>query len=322
MCLRELLARSGPIARSRLVGVSDRSAQVDFRYGRLNCPASPWHLSLPSRMYRCNERAGKHAWLVLDKGRACKYNVRKTAAGLMPDFQLETEGFSIVALGSFNPSIFQPFWFSQHNLMRSQEADSAKIEIIHPTATIFKTEWLSLQVTGGSFTALTEDPTKSLPIRDLVTGTFKLLEHTPLTAFGFNRFVHLRAPNVEQWHAFGHHFAPKESWLGILKDPGLLSLFMEGKREGSDDSKIQIRIEPSLRVSPGLQITINEHHDLPPKRDDPEKAEMTQVDRNKAFLSSLQNQWDEFHSYAKKAREHLLAESAIPTRAISKKRKN
>jgi hypothetical protein len=96
-------------------------------------------------------------------------------------------------VGSFNPSIFQPLWFSQHNLIRNEEATAAKIEIIHPNATIFRTEWLSLQVTGNNFTALTEDPTKSLPLRDLVTGTFKLLEHTPLIAFGFNRFVHVRA---------------------------------------------------------------------------------------------------------------------------------
>lgn len=253
----------------------------------------------------------------------------------MPDFQLETEGFSIVALGAFNPSIFQPLWFSQHNLMRSQEAEAAKIEIIHPTATIFKTEWISLQVTGGTFTALTEDPTKLLPLRDLVTGTFKLLEHTPLTAFGFNRFIHVRASTVEQWHAFGHHFAPKESWLSILKEPGLLNLVMEGKREGSDDSRIQVRIDPSFRVPPGLKIAINEHHDFLSK-DNPEKTEMTlverstesrlprplQLDRNKAFLWSLQNQWTDFHSYAKDACEHLLAASTARTPKTAKKKRN
>lgn len=239
----------------------------------------------------------------------------------MPDFQVETEGFSIVAVGSFNPSIFQPLWFSQHNLIRNEEATAAKIEIIHPNATIFRTEWLSLQVTGNNFTALTEDPTKSLPLRDLVAGTFKLLEHTPLIAFGFNSFAHLRAANLEQWHAFGHHFAPKESWFSILKEPGLLNLVMEGKREGSDNSKIQIRIEPSSRVRPGLIISINEHHDLAGK-DKPDQAEVTQQDRNKVFLSSLQNQWVDFHSYAKNVREHLLAVSASPApKTVKKKEK-
>jgi hypothetical protein len=74
----------------------------------------------------------------------------------MPEYQLETEGFSVVALGAFNPSIFQPLWFSAHNLIRPEEANAAKIEIIHRNATIFKTEWLSLQVTDGK--ALTKNP--------------------------------------------------------------------------------------------------------------------------------------------------------------------
>ena len=42
-------------------------------------------------------------------------------------------------------------------------------------------------------------------------------------------------------------------------------------------------------------IAINEHHSLPSK-DTSEQEEMTQEDRNKAFLSSLQNQWDDFGS--------------------------
>jgi hypothetical protein len=169
----------------------------------------------------------------------------------------------------------------------------------------------------GNFTALTQDPTKSLPLRDLVIGTFKLLEHTPLTAFGFNRFGHFSAPSEDGWHAFGHHFAPKESWSSILKNPGLIGLVMEGKREGCE-GKIQVRIEPSPITALGIFITINQHHDLPTKDKQPE---LTQVERNRAFLAALQNQWDDFLSYAKNAREHLLAASASSTSRPPKKRK-
>lgn len=174
-----------------------------------------------------------------------------------------------------------------------------------------------MQVTGNNFTAITEDPTKSLPLRDLVAGTFKLLEHTPITGFGFNSFVHSRAANSEQWHAFGHHFAPKESWFKILKEPGLLNLVMLGKREGSDDSMIRVQIEPSARVQPGVMIAINEHHELPK-----ETADTTQEDRNKAFLSSLLSQWDDFYRYAKNAREHLLAVGTTPTPKVTKRKRS
>jgi hypothetical protein len=241
----------------------------------------------------------------------------KNAVGDMSEYQLETEGFSIVALGAFNPSIFQPLWFSAHNLIRQEEANAAKIEIIHRNATIFSTEWLSLQVTEGNFTALTQDPTKSLPLRDLVIGTFKLLEHTSLTAFGFNGFGQFSAPSEDRWHAFEHYFAPSEPWGPILKVPGLTSLVMEGTREGSPD-KIQVRIESSVKVPLGVFITINQHHDLPTKEIRPE---MTQAERNKVFLTELQNQWNDFLSYVKGAREHLLAASASITSRTPKKKK-
>jgi hypothetical protein len=76
----------------------------------------------------------------------------------MPDHQLELEGASIVVLGSFNPRIFQPLWLSANNLIRPEEADAAKIEIIHREISIFSTEWFNLQVTDGSFSVECKDP--------------------------------------------------------------------------------------------------------------------------------------------------------------------
>jgi len=238
----------------------------------------------------------------------------------MADHQMETEGFSIVALGSFNPSIFQPRWFAAHNLIREEEADAAKIEIIHRNAAIFNTGWFSLQVTEGNITILSQDPTKPLPLRDLVMGTFKLLEHTPLTAFGFNRFGHCKAASEESWHAFGHHYAPKASWDAVLKNPGLLNLAMEGKRENCDD-RIQIRIEssPAHLIVMGIMIAVNQHHDLTKNS---QGDEIAMQERNKAFLSSLQNGWDGFLAYAKEAQNHLLTMGFNSSARPAKKKKS
>lgn len=237
----------------------------------------------------------------------------------MADHQMEKEGFSIVALGRFNPSIFQPLWFAAHNLIRREEADAAKVEIIHRDATIFNAGWFSLQVTEGNFTILSQDPTKPLPLRDLAMGTFKLLEHTPLTAFGFNRFGHCKAASEESWHAFGHHFAPKDSWNAVLTNPGLLKLEMQGKRENCDD-RIQIRIEssPSNLVTMGIMIAVNQHRDLTKNS---QGEETTMQERNKLFLLGLQNDWDRFLTYAKEARNHLLT-MGFPIARPGKKKKS
>lgn len=44
----------------------------------------------------------------------------------------EIDGSSIVVLGSFNPAIFHPLWFKINQLIRPEEADSAKLEVTHP----------------------------------------------------------------------------------------------------------------------------------------------------------------------------------------------
>ena len=84
------------------------------------------------------------------------------------DRQSAMDGASIVALGSFNPTIFQPAWFTFHKLIREDEGNEAKIEVIHPQATVFSTPWFGLQVTPDRFYLETLDPTKWLPLRDLV----------------------------------------------------------------------------------------------------------------------------------------------------------
>ena len=49
----------------------------------------------------------------------------------------EIEGVGIVLVGSFNPRIFQPAWFATENLIREEEEQAAKIELIHRQVAIF-----------------------------------------------------------------------------------------------------------------------------------------------------------------------------------------
>jgi hypothetical protein len=96
-----------------------------------------------------------------------------------------------------------------------------------------------------------------------------------------------------------------------------MSLVMEGTREGRE-GKVQVRIEPSAKIALGIFIAVNQHHDLPTKD---KQSEMTQAERNKTFLAGLQAQWDDFLTYAKNAREHLLEASALPNPKPPKKKK-
>lgn len=49
----------------------------------------------------------------------------------MLDKYLKIETLSVVFIGDFNPVIIQPFWLSQKTLIRDDEAENAKVEVIH-----------------------------------------------------------------------------------------------------------------------------------------------------------------------------------------------
>jgi hypothetical protein len=59
----------------------------------------------------------------------------------MPVIKSEIDGHTIVFVGSFNPQIFQPAWFASRNLLKKEEADGAKIEIINRQLVIFSSGW-------------------------------------------------------------------------------------------------------------------------------------------------------------------------------------
>jgi hypothetical protein len=172
----------------------------------------------------------------------------------------EIEGVGIVLVGSFNPKIFQPAWFAAENLIREEEAQAANIQLIHPQVARFSLDWLQFQVTAEQFSATTTQSSFYEPLRDLVLGTFRLLRHTPVRMMGLNRDSHFRMPTEEAWHAFGHRLTPKEPWAGVLKEPGMRSLTMEGLRPDNLPGYIRVRVEPSANVRPGVFININDHY--------------------------------------------------------------
>jgi hypothetical protein len=217
--------------------------------------------------------------------------------------QSDRQRMSIVALGSFNPAIFHPVWFARHQLIRDKEADSSQVKVMSPEITVVESEWFALQVTTERFSLETRDPRKFLPLKDLVTATFEILEHTPVRAFGFNSVQACQLASTDAWHHFGHHFAPKVSWDGILDGPGLRILTIQGTRSGSSADRIQISIQPA--VNSGIVISINEHYDVKQSDDQAPPSPSS-------LISGLEQGWNSFLDYSRVVGEHLLKEGELP----------
>lgn len=176
--------------------------------------------------------------------------------------KLEIQGHSIVFVGSFNPAIFQPAWFSHENLIREAEAEQANIEIIRREIVSFSTDKFRIEVLPERMLLATTQNSFYEPLRDLALGTFRTLRHTPITNMGINRDFHFKVESESTWHAIGDKLAPKDLWDSVLTQPGLKGLTIQGKRPDEYHGAIFVRAEPSTKVHPGIFININDHYDL------------------------------------------------------------
>ena len=215
----------------------------------------------------------------------------------MSGLKAEIEGASIVLVGQFNPAIFQPAWLAAQKLIRQEEAEAATIEIIHPSVVRFATEWFTLEVSQGRFAVESTNPACAESLRDLVSGIFTILEHTPFSQAGVNSSMHFALSSADRWHALGHILAPKEPWAGVLGAGGLRSLTLAGKRDEAA-SKIHVTVEPSLRVLPhGVYINVNEEFECRPGPEAPRQ-----------LMASLLGEWSAARAYATRVAEHLLGQ--------------
>lgn len=181
----------------------------------------------------------------------------------MPVIKSEIDGHTIVFVGSFNPQIFQPAWFASQNLLKREEADGAKIEIINRELVIFSSGWFRIEVTTERMILATAQAQAFEWLRDLAIGTFRVLPHTPMDKLGINRDTHFRMETEEAWHAIGHRLAPKDIWKELLTDPGMAGLTIQGKRPDEHKGALNVRVEPSGKVKPGVFVNVNDHYELP-----------------------------------------------------------
>jgi len=99
---------------------------------------------------------------------------------------LQIHTASVVFVGEFNPVIIQPFWLANKKLIRDQEAQDAKVEIIHNEIVKFEIDWARFEITKDRFEIRTSQEPYFEPMRDLVISIFEILKETPISALVSN----------------------------------------------------------------------------------------------------------------------------------------
>lgn len=209
----------------------------------------------------------------------------------------EISGVSVVLVGNFNPAIFTPAWFGQHDLLPQEVAENANLQIAHPEFTDFSTEWLQLNVTTDRFSASTLR-VPYVRVRDLVLRVFnEHLYHTPIRALGINRDAHFKVTSKRERDRVGRLLAPVEPWEPLSaklkldnESGGMRSLTMSQSHpeDRPTGGKVSITVEPSTRIADGrsgIYVRVNDHFEIDGNASDNRSQLMDFLD--KRFDSSI-----------------------------------
>jgi len=179
------------------------------------------------------------------------------AAGAPADFV----GTTIVLVGPFDPLLLQPASLAEKGLLAKDDLAQLRYEILAPEVSIMRLPWIVATVEPMKLTGATtlESPIAD-PVRDFIFGLYATVPRGHLTAVGLNHDTHFAVRTEEAWHKLGNFLAPKDQlWRRVLKNPGTTSLRIRGERDDGMRGQVNVKIEPSLRIHPGIYININDH---------------------------------------------------------------
>lgn len=172
-------------------------------------------------------------------------------------------GLSVVLLGHFNPSIFQPAWFAEQGLIAKADARSATIQVIQAQVAAFSTDALAVVVSNVQFNASTTTELFHETLRDLVIGTFQALNHSPVSAIGINTDTHFKVTSEKAWEELSRHLVVLDDWATVLEEPSALTMTIRGKRPDERTGSVNVKVERSIKVNPGIYVQVNDHFERP-----------------------------------------------------------
>jgi hypothetical protein len=198
--------------------------------------------------------------------------------------ELASDSMNVVLLGEFKPLQITPRWLRQMDLIGAEDYESYTIEVISPAATVLSFGSIKLQTVPENLQIATDASSDAEAARDLAVGILLSNGSPSISSMGINRLVHFRA-KLEQYHAIGDALTPKDLWDDVLHLPGMLNLGITGVRDDGYGGAINVQVQPSAVVRPGVFVSVNDHYDLtyaetPTNRNGPTESQEATPERS------------------------------------------
>ena len=166
---------------------------------------------------------------------------------------------SVVALGRFNPAIFQPSWFRTNDILPAAEVDAAEaggqrvLVTNDVTAIMFESVRVDVQKERWSLSTSRQDWRKD--IGPIASSIFALLPHTPVTTLGFNYSMHRYLVGGEPaLSRLLHKWVPIEDLADVVGKRVHLGGTV---RCDWDDYRVTFTLDSSVRLTHGIYFGQN-----------------------------------------------------------------
>ena len=126
---------------------------------------------------------------------------------VMNDWKIVSEEASIVLVGNINPRIFHPEWFIRKNIVGEWDYSDEKVINLPDVAELVIPNDKKVSVFPNKFSIRSSLATEYLPLKDLVTNVFVLLEETPIIQMGMNFAMVIKINSEEKWKQLGSQLA-------------------------------------------------------------------------------------------------------------------
>ena len=210
----------------------------------------------------------------------------------------------IVIAGSFNPTIIQPSFLRRYKILTEQEIAASEIEddekqeskaqmgivvprlLISGGQTILIFQNLVFEVTRDRFQVTLKTGSDPKIATDSIKKLFTVLEHTPVTAIGFNFIAH--------WKTSGGRDRLNKLFTG---DSSVFSKVFGNKvsvggrvRFEYLNSKVLLETEPSAQMENGVYFNFNFHFDLAPPSAEMLVKRLVNFEKTMAYAESVATQ--------------------------------
>jgi len=183
----------------------------------------------------------------------------------------------IVLLGSFNPAIFQPEWFLKHSIIPEEEIEglTAEPNIKEIPGTDLKLEYgqfffvtndradinfktFIMRTLRNKLEIISKDKSSFNLISNFLRKLFKILEETPLKAYGINFNEHYKF-NENYDQTFNRFFSKNENLQSFLGQELACGFTLKTKQA---NSILTFTMQPSDKLEGGTYLKANFHYDI------------------------------------------------------------